>query len=190
MAKAASVAKAQRREARAVKIRKGLLAGLLMIATAMAAPPAAEGGSLARSVFRGTMKGATRAFRRGPGQILRRDLLRDRATRVRPLARNRTVFRYTTKKQARQELRRGIRPGSHTTSRAVPGRPPGPGLAQRRYGLPRQPQVRETIHLPKGHPVRLNKALGGRPGTGEITSTKPLSPKAIRKVVPLGRGKR
>lgn len=109
-----------------MKIRKGLLAGLLMMATAMAAPAAAEGGSLARSVFRGTMKGATRAFLRGPARILRRDLLRDRATRVRPLARNRTVFRYTTKRQARQELRRGIRPGSHTTSRAVPGRAPSP----------------------------------------------------------------
>lgn len=172
-----------------MKIEKGLLAGLLMMATAVAVP-AAEGGSLARSIFRGSMKGATRAFRRGPARILRRDFFRDRATRVRPLARTRTVFRYTTKGQARQELRRGIRPGSHLTSRALAGRPSSPGLAQRRYGLPRQPQVRETVRLPKSHPTRFNKVLGGRPGTGEITSTRPLSPKTIQKVLPLGQGKR
>lgn len=174
-----------------MKVEKGLLAGLLVVAMAMAALPKAEGGSLTRSIFRGTMKSTARALRRGSARrILRRDFLRDRATRVRPLIRNRTVFRYTTKKQARRELGRGIRPGSHMTSRAVPGRPPGPGLAQRRYGLPRQPQVRETIRLPKGHPTRFNKAFGGRPGTGEITSTKPLSPKAIRRVIPLQQGKR
>jgi hypothetical protein len=152
-----------------MKIGKSLLAGLLMIMTAML-PVAAEGGSLARAAFREATKSTSRAFRGAAAKTLRRDLLRDRATRVRLISRNRTVFRYTTKAQARRELRKGVLPGRHMTSRATPGRPLSPGQAQRRYGLPRRSQVRETIRLPRGQPVRFNRAVGGVPGMGTTTS--------------------
>ena len=34
----------------------------------------------------------------------------------------------------------------------------------RRYGLLAKPEVRETVRLSKGFPVRLNRAVGGEPG--------------------------
>lgn len=117
--------------------------------------------------------------------VLRRDLLRDRTLPVHRLEKPRTVFRYTTRQQARRELREGLRPRTHMTARGGPGRPPSPEAAQRRYGLPRKPEVRETIRLPEGTPVRSGKALGGRPGYGELTNARPLPPEAIRRVVPL-----
>lgn len=166
-----------------MKIRKYLLAGLLMMV--MALPPAAEAGGLAKAAFRGATRSSTRAFRRTAARTLRRDLLRDRATRVRLLSKDRAVFRYTTKAQARQELWIGIRPGRHMTARATTGRPLSPVRAQRRYGLPQQPEVRETIRLPKGQPVRPNRAVGGAAGVGELVSSRRVPPEAIEKVVPL-----
>jgi hypothetical protein len=68
---------------------------------------------------------------------------------------------------------------------AHPGPRLGPEQARKRYGLPGQPEVRETIRLPKGHPVRRNKALGGGPGQEEWTSPRRVPPEAIRKVVPI-----
>jgi hypothetical protein len=152
-----------------------MLAGTLLVSSGV------EAGGLGRAVA----KGVSRSARKALTKTLRRDLLRDRATRLRPLSRSRTVFRYTTKGQARQELRKGIRPERHMTSRALPGRPLSPEGAQRRYGLPKPPQVRETIRLPRGLPVRPNRALGGALGVGEITSSRRLPPEAIRKVTPL-----
>ncbi len=172
-----------------MKIGKTILAGLLLIATAMLPVPV-EGGRLGKAVARGAARSAAKALRRAPAQILRRDFLRDRLIRARPLPRPKTVFRYTSKARAQGERRRGLPPGTHMTGRGGPGRPLSAWQAQRRYGLPRRPQVRETIRLPQGQPVRSAKALGGRPGVGELTSPKPLPPTAIRKVVPLRGGRR
>ncbi len=165
-----------------MKIGKGLLAGLLIVATAML-PLTAEAGGLGKAAARGAWRSSARLWRRSPAQIMRRDLVRDRAIAARPLARPRTVFRWTTKQRAAVELRRGISPGLHMTSNGGPGRPLSRVAAQDRYGLLRRPQVRETIRLPKGQPVRAAKALGGRPGVGELTSPKRLSPTTITNVV-------
>jgi len=118
--------------------------------------------------------------------LLRRDLLRDLALPTRRLKAPRTMHRYTTWERALRELQKGLPAGTHTTARARPGRPPSPETAQRRYGLPRKPEVRETIRLPKGTPVRHGKVLGGRRGVGEIVITgRRVSPEAIRRVTPL-----
>ncbi|MBI2525335.1 MAG: hypothetical protein HYV93_05070 [Candidatus Rokubacteria bacterium] len=121
--------------------------------------------------------------------MLRRDLARDRATLARPLARERTVHRYTTADRARVEVRTGIARGSHMTSHAVRGRPPAASQAQARYGLRNAPEVRETVRLPGGHPARVNRTVGGAPGVGEITSPKRVPPSAIERVVPLRPGR-
>lgn len=73
------------------------------------------------------------------------------------------------------------------TSRVTVGRPLGRTSASRRYGLRLKPQVRETIILRKGQPVKFNRVFGGAPGVGELTSTKQVSPLAIRKVIRLGK---
>jgi hypothetical protein len=149
----------------------------------------AEAAALSRAIGRGVAKAAASPLRRAPVQLLRRDLVRDRATRIRPLPQDRTVFRYTTKERAREEIRRGIPPGSHMASRGGPGRPLSQQHAQRRYGLPDKPEVRETIRLPKGHPVRLNRAYGGEQGAGEITSPLRVPREAVQNVTPLRPGK-
>jgi hypothetical protein len=164
-------------------IKKYLLVGLLSVVVGL--PSAAAAGSLAKAAARGATKSVTRAWRGTAAKTLRRDLLRDRATRVRSLVRDRTVFRYTTKTQARQEIRKGIQSGSHLTARATAGRPLSLVRAQRRYGLPQRPEVRETIRVPKGQPVRLNRVVGGAAGIGELTSSRRVPPGAIEKVVPL-----
>jgi hypothetical protein len=119
--------------------------------------------------------------------LLRRDFLRDRTLPVRRLKAPRTVHRYTTWERALRELQKGLPVGTHTTARARPGRPPSPEAAQRRYGLPRKPEVRETIRLPEGTPVRRGKVLGGRRGVGEINTARRVPPEAIRKITPLPR---
>jgi hypothetical protein len=164
-----------------MRIGRGNLAALLILATSIL-PLTAEAGGLGRAAARGAWRSSAKLWRRSPAQIMRRDLVRDRAIKARPLARPRTVFRYTSNAQARTELRRGIRPGRHMTSHGGPGRPLSRVAAQQRYGLRRRPQVRETIRLPKGEPIRSAKALGGRPGVGELTSTRRLSPTAITNV--------
>jgi len=166
-----------------MKFGKSVLVWLF--AAAMVLPSAAEAGSVAKAAARGATRSVAKAWRGAATKTLRRDLLRDRATRVRSLARNRTVFRYTTKVQARQELRRGIRSGSHMTARATAGRPLSPVQARRRYGLPQRPEVRETVRLPKGRPVRSNRVVGGAAGVGEVTSTRRVPSVAVVKVVPL-----
>jgi hypothetical protein len=166
-----------------MKIRKYLLGGLLMMSLAL--PTGGEAGSVAKAAAHGATRSVTKAWRDVAAKTLRRDFLRDRATRVHSLAGNRTVFRYTTRVQARQELQKGIRPGSHMTVRATAGRPLSPAQARRRYGLPQKPEVRETVRLPKGQPVRQNRVIGGAVGVGEVTSTKRMPQGAIEKVVPL-----
>jgi hypothetical protein len=142
-------------------------------------------GRVGRSASRRVMKSEARAVEGKSALVLHRDLVRDKATIARKLPSKRTVFRYTTRAQAEKEMRRGIKPGSHLTSRAYPGRPLKATNAQARYGLPQKPDVRMTVTLPKGTKVRRNRALGGAPGVGEITSVQRTKPRAIKKVVPL-----
>jgi hypothetical protein len=119
--------------------------------------------------------------------LLRRDFFRDRTLPVRRLKAPRTVHRYTTWERALREIQKGLPVGTHTTARARPGRSPSPETAQRRYGLPRKPEVRETIRLPEGALIRQGKALGGQPGVGEIVTARPVPPEAIRKITSLPR---
>jgi hypothetical protein len=104
---------------------------------------------------------------------------------AKPLPRSRTAYRYTTRERARWERTHGLASGRHMTAHGGPGRPLSTVRAQKRYGLPAKPQVRETIRLPKGQLVRHNKVQGGTPGQGELTSPKRVSPSAVQKVVPL-----
>lgn len=53
---------------------------------------------------------------------------------------------------------------------------------QERYGLPKLPQVRERILLKRGTSVKFNKALGGKPGVGELTIVKPASRTVLKNV--------
>lgn len=152
------------------------LAALLTVSVAL--PQSAEAGGAARALGRAAI-----------ARVWKRDLTRDLATPPKPLARPRTVWRYTTRDRAAQEARAGVPPGSHMTAGVTPGRPPTAASAQQRYGLLKAPpEVRETIVLPKGHPVRANKALGGKPGVGELTSPARVPPEAIRRTVQLPPG--
>ncbi len=141
--------------------------------------------SSGRQAIRGAERQSARSAEANITRTLDRDLARDRATTVRRLSREATAFRYTSKAQARRELRSGIRAGSHFTSKAGPGRPLGAGSARVRYGLPRTPEVRETVQLQKGSMIKRNRAIGGARGVGEITTTDKTSRTAIRKVLPL-----
>jgi hypothetical protein len=164
----------------------GKMIGALILATATAfLPMKADSAGLGKTAARAMRSHSLKGAHKVSPEILRRDLMRDRATKARALAAEQRVFRYTTRDRTRQEVRRGIPPGSHMTSHAGRGRPLSPGKAQSRYGLPERPQVRETVRLPKGQPVRTNKSLGGAPGVEEITSPKQIPPKAIEKVTPL-----
>lgn len=118
-------------------------------------------------------------------RIMKRDLQNHAVIAARPLTAPRTVHRYTTAAQASREMKQGLAPNSHMTAKAQVGRPPSAETAQRRYGLPAEPQVRETIRLPEGFSVRHNRVVGGSPGMGELTAPKPLPPAAISKVTTL-----
>lgn len=141
--------------------------------------------SVAKSAERGAARVAERKAEQRAAQILRKDIWNHNHTQVRPLPESRTVHRYTTSSQATRELKTGIPPGDHITSGAHPGRPPSPDAARQRFGLSRSPEVRETVVLPKGFPVRHNKVPGGQPGTGEITSPKRVPSAAVKRVTPL-----
>ncbi len=172
------------REATSMRLGAGMLVALVVLAT-LCLPPSAYGG-LGGALARGATKGVTRSLRGGSAwRVFRRDLLRDRGSRVRRLAEPRRVFRYTTKPRAQEELQSGIAPGRHMASRANPGRPPSATTAQEKYGLLKKPEVRETVKLPAGQPVQLNRVIGGEAGYGEITSSKRVPPGAIEKTLPL-----
>jgi hypothetical protein len=154
-----------------MKPLKTLLA--LSLALGLGLSPALEAGSLGKVIARSAIK-----------KILRRDLARDAATVAKPLAKPRTVYRYTSGTRAAREAQQGLAPDSHMTSVARPGRPLSAEAAQRRYGLPSKPEVRETLRL-EGQPVRHNKVLGGERGYGEITSPEKIPSESIRRIVPL-----
>lgn len=146
-------------------IPRAVLGGALVIglvAAALFPTPADAGGS--NLVARAAVK-----------RLMERDVARDALTAAKPLARDTTVWRYASRKQAAHEARNGFHPGTHFTTKVHPGRPPSAAKAQRRYGLPARPQVRETVRLTKGTPMRHNKAYGGGPGRGELTNQLPLS---------------
>ena len=148
--------------------------------------PGTAQAQLGKALTRGAERNLARSAGRSWSSILRRDMVRDRATRAEKLSSERSVFRYTTGTRARMESRAGIAAGSHLTSHAVPGRPSAP-RAQKRLGLPVRPTVREKVLLPKGTAVQMNKALGGKPGYGEIRLAQRVKPESIRKVVRLRR---
>jgi len=144
-------------------------------------------GQIGKALARGAERNIAKSAERSWFSILRRDSLRDRTVRPGRLLSNRPVFHYTSKAQARLESHTGIAKGSHLTSRSDAGRPLSGVLAQRRFGLPAVPSVRERVVLKKGTAVRLNKALGGKPGYGEIRLAQRVRPENIRNVVPLRR---
>jgi hypothetical protein len=110
------------------------------------------------------------------------DRQRDAATKAVPLAKPKTVHRYTSVERARRESRHGLEPGVHMTANARRGPPLTAENAKQRYGLPATPSARETIRLPANTPVRPNKVLGGSPGYGEITSPARIPPAAVLRV--------
>jgi len=177
------------------KSKRGLFVMLLGVmlsgANVMTAPPA-EAGGFGKALMSRMLKGgagaqATRSAKPLTREVLGRDAARDAATTAKALTAPRTVHRYTSIAQARREVRHGLDPNTHMTPNAQHGRPLTPDHAQKRYGLPASPEARETIVLPEGYPVRHNKALGGEPGRGELTSSRRVPPEAIRGYVTLPR---
>ena len=130
-------------------------------------------------------RAASGAAGRELAALLRRDAARESRAAVRALPKKLTTHRYVGSADQLAEMRSGLRAGSHTTSRAAAGRPPGPLTAQRNLGLPRAPEWRLKIEWPKGWPVRKAKALGGTPGRGEITSPLALPPSAVKGAIRL-----
>jgi hypothetical protein len=116
---------------------------------------------------------------------LAKDARRDAGTVSTRLRGERKVFRYVSKPTAAKELRFGISSGRHMTAHTGPGRPLKGLTAMRRYGLPERPEVRETVRLPKSFPARFNRALGGSPGVGEITSPARVPRKSITREIRL-----
>lgn len=139
-------------------------------------------GSLERRVESRGLGSAERVAERRMLGTLERDAARDRATAARILKRDRVVARYTTKARAETEMREGLKVGTHMNSRLSAGRPLTALHAQRRYGLPVRPEVRERIVLMKGTKVRMNKAMGGQPGIGEITVTRRAPASVVREI--------
>jgi hypothetical protein len=153
---------------------------LMAIFTLLALIPvrACSGGAVAER------RALSRAFERkaesGMASTLKRDLKRDLATTPKSLTKDRYVYRYTTAARARAEAGKGLAAGTHVTSRISPGRPLSAARAKTRYGLPVRPQVREKVLINKGLSVRVNKALGGERGVGEITVVKPTGKTAVQ----------
>lgn len=122
---------------------------------------------LMRAEARAVERRSVRSLEKSASRTLKRDFERDSASTAKRLSRGLTTFRYTTKAEAKRELRAGINSGTHFTSRARPGRPLSARRAQARYGLPRTPEVRMTVGLPKGSSVKRNRVIGGVRGVGE-----------------------
>ena len=170
-------------------LRVFLLCGLVMVSPILVHD--AHGGGVGKALLRGAGKALqrlvspTRPAQKAMLGVLKRDAARDARTAVRSLPREKTVFRYTSRSQVARELRTGLAPGTHMTAKGGSGRALGAGAAQARYGLPKRPEVRETVRLPAGFPARSNKSIGGSVGVGEITSPKRVPSAAVWKVTPL-----
>jgi len=124
---------------------------------------------------------AKRAWKR----LWSRDITRDNATATKRLDNSRRVWRYTTRDEANKAATEGLKANRHMTSRTNPGRPLSATSAKDRYGLPKKPEVRMMLEIPKNHPIRKNKVIGGNPGYGEITSPKGLPPSAVKNYIHL-----
>jgi hypothetical protein len=148
----------------------------------MEAPTFAQ---LKRAIVRGATRSAARSLRLRPTLIKRLDLAKHMKTVPKPLKTERIVQRYTSKKQALHEAKRGLAPNTHMTAIAHRGRPLTGDVAKQRYGLLASPQVRETIRLTKGIPVRHNRATGAARGVWELTSPKRMPATVIKKITPL-----
>jgi len=107
--------------------------------------------------------------------------------RARAAARkDRTVFRFTTKEQARAAQKRGLPLETHMTARGGAGRPLRPDTARSRYGIPETPDARLTVHLKKGQPVRSSRIAGAKDQRfKEITSPERVPRSSIVDVTPL-----
>ncbi len=158
-------------------------------------PAASEAGALGRLLGRGATKAPishaapkphVNPKPARPTDVLKQDLKNHRAVPVRPLDKNRTVFRFTTKEEAREAQRKGLPPGAHMTAHGGPGRTATPDHAQSRYATPSKPGARITVHLPKRQPVRSNK-IAGAPDQRlhELTSPERVPPSSIAGVTPL-----
>lgn len=145
----------------------------------------AEAGPLGKIVGRSAARAAARRAAPRMARALAKDLVNHRNAPVGKLAAPRTVFRYTTRGLAAKDAAKGIAPFRHLTSRGGPGRPLSAANAAKRYGLPRRPDVRETIRLGRGQTVILNKAQAGRRGVGEAVSPRRIDRSAIKRVVVL-----
>jgi hypothetical protein len=142
--------------------------------------------AFATAPYPGIAKTASKSGSANVDSAYQRDLQRDKRTLATTNPRDRTVHRYTTKERAAKEAKSGIPGGSHMTAEGRRGRPLGPQEAEKKYGLkPGQAQVRETIRLPKGQPLKHNKTTGGKAGVGEITSPNRIPPSQITNTVPL-----
>jgi hypothetical protein len=172
-----------------------LACGLVLLAAGQ--PAVAEAGALGRLFGRGATKApiprgtpapyaTAKAKPAQPKNLFKQDLRNHRATPVRPLEKDRTVFRYTTKEQARQAQHKGLPPGSHMTARGGRGRPLTSDHAQSRYATPKKPDARITVHLDKGQPVRSNKVAGAPDQRRrELTSPERIPRSSIVGVTPL-----
>ena len=115
-------------------------------------------------------------------EIAAHDRHRDNNTTAKPLEKPRTVRRYTSSADAKYIKAKGVPANTHMTARIPKGRAISAGKAKNRYGLKDKPDTRLTIQIPKGHPTKKNKVIGGEPGWGEITSPKRIPPKNVVKV--------
>lgn len=163
-------------------VKAVLVVGLIVAPMSTATP---EASSLARLFGRSAARAAAKKVMPRMTRALAKDLVNHRTAPVKTLTAPRTVFRYATRSVARKDVASGLAPYRHMTSRGGPGRPLSAANAAKRYGLPRRPDVRETIRLGRGQTVILNKAQGGRPGVGEAVSPRPIGRGAIERVVSL-----
>lgn len=73
-------------------------------------------------------------------------------------------------------------PPTHMTLGLRRGGPFSGDGAARRYGLLRQQNAHETIVLPAGTPIRVNKAQGGKAGVGKLTSPRSIASAATVRI--------
>lgn len=116
------------------------------------------------------------------GRLLTREAARDAATPAVAAAHGHQLMRYTTRVQARADAKAGLESGRHLTGATEGKVPLSAQAAQKHYGIPVAPQVREVWSVPKGWPERLNKVWRGDRDAMEITSPKPLPPSRLVRV--------
>lgn len=148
---------------------------------------AASKAAARKAATKKAVKVRSASTRKDYNKIEARDIARDNKTQAKPLEQNRTVYRYTSKENAKAAQKKGLHANSHMTSGVSKGRPLTSEKAQKRFGLENPPDTRLTIKIPKGHPVKKNKVIGGEAGWGEITSPKKIPAKQVIEVKPVNR---